>query len=138
MMASPTKTCLLVRCRAFAVALTSALLTPTFSAPFSSIVLLRFFLLANGNGLPAPFPPRVSPNFVVSGDGLFAYQIITQLSNTVPTAIYGDYDFVGVDFSATLSVNDNNFDDDYIGFIFELSTNPACMWRSGRSVTSHL
>ncbi len=58
------------------------------------------------------------PNWDVSGDGLYSGQSITQLSNTVPTAVYGDNDFVGVDFSATLSVNDNNFDDDYIGFIF--------------------
>ncbi len=58
------------------------------------------------------------PNWVVSGGDLSFGQSITQLSTTVPTAIYGDCDFVGVDFSVTLSVNDNNFDDDYIGFIF--------------------
>ena len=62
--------------------------------------------------------PPGQPNWVVSGDGLFAGQSITKMSNTVPTAIFGDYDFVGVDFSGTLSVSDNNFDDDYIGFIF--------------------
>ncbi len=61
---------------------------------------------------------RNQPNCVVSGDGLYSGQSTTKLSNTVPIAIYGDYDFAGVDFSATLSVNDSNFDDYHIGFIF--------------------
>jgi hypothetical protein len=63
------------------------------------------------------FATEGQPNWVVSGDGLFAGQSITQLLNTVPTAVDDDCDLVCVDLSATLSVNDNNFDDD-IGFIF--------------------
>jgi hypothetical protein len=75
------------------------LLTPTFSAPFSSSRVLS----SHQWQWPASsFATEGQPNWVVSGDGLFDEQIITQLSNTVPTAIYSDNNFAGVDLSAPL------------------------------------
>jgi hypothetical protein len=85
------------------------------------------------------FATEGQPNWVVSGDGLFSGQRITQLSSTVPTATSAAITTLLVlTFPPPCLSTTTTLMTTTLASSLALPTNPACTWRSGRSVTSHL
>ncbi len=111
---------------------------PILSTVLLARLRLMFFLHIIGNGLPAPLPPRVNPtglSAVTVSIPARASPSCRTLSPRPSTAITTSLvlTFPPPCLSTTTTLMTTT-----LVSSSELRTNPACMWRSGRSATSHL